>query len=104
MYYEHRRQTQTLQGSQEESGITGVPFWLSGNKLASIHEDAGLIPALLSGFRIWHCCELQYKPATAAPIRPLAWEPPYATGVSLKRKKKKKVESQTSFLKCGVKF
>ena len=80
------------------------PSWLSGNKLASIHEDAGLIPALLSGFRIWHCCELQYKPATAAPIRPLAWEPPYATGVSLKRKKKKKVESQTSFLKCGVKF
>ena len=24
----------------------------------SIHEDAGSIPALLSGLRIWHCREL----------------------------------------------
>ena len=24
-----------------------------------------------------------------APIRPLAWEPPYATGVAVKKKKKK---------------
>ena len=32
-----------------------------------------------------------------APIRPLAWEPPYATGVALekaKRQKKKKVPEQ----------
>ena len=26
--------------------------------------------------------------AAAAPIRPLAWEPPYAAGVALKRQKK----------------
>ena len=26
------------------------------------------------------------KPAAGAPIRPLAWEPPYATGVALKGK------------------
>ena len=28
--------------------------------------------------------------AATAPIRPLAWEPPYATGAALKRQKKKK--------------
>ena len=26
------------------------------------------------------------RPAATAPIRPVAWEPPYATGVALKRK------------------
>ena len=30
------------------------------------------------------------EPAAIAPIRPLAWEPPYATGVALKKMKKKK--------------
>ena len=30
------------------------------------------------------------RPAATAPIRPLAWEPPYATGAALKHKAKKK--------------
>ena len=38
-------------------------------------------PALLW---LWH------RPAAIAPIGPLAWEPPYATGAGLKRPKKKK--------------
>ena len=42
--------------------------------------------------------------AAVAPIRPLAWEPPYASGVALKRqktkKKKKKKERKKSV--CGV--
>ena len=33
---------------------------------------------------LWH------RPAAIAPIGPLAWEPLYATGVALKRQKKKK--------------
>ena len=33
---------------------------------------------------LWH------RPAAVAPIRPLAWELPYAAGVALKGKKKKK--------------
>ena len=33
--------------------------------------------------------------AAAAPIRPLAWELPYATGVVLKKKKKKKMYYRT---------
>ena len=45
--------------------------------------------ALLSGFRIWCCHALWCRQATAALIRPLAWEPPYASGAALKSKKKK---------------
>ena len=33
---------------------------------------------------LWH------QPATTAPIRPLAWEPPYAAGTALEKTKKKK--------------
>ena len=57
--------------------------------------------ALLSGLRIWCCPELGVGHrrgsdpallwlwcglAVVAPIRPLAWEPPYAVGVALKSK------------------
>ena len=37
---------------------------------------------------MWLC--LWCRPAAAAPIRPLAWGPPYAVGSALKRKRKKK--------------
>ena len=47
----------------------------------------GLDPALL-----WFWC----RPAAIAPIRPLAWEPPYATGASLEKTKKKKKEKEMS--------
>ena len=45
--------------------------------------------ALLSGSRIQRCCELWCRLSATAPIGPLAWEPPYATDVALKKKKKK---------------
>ena len=32
------------------------------------------------------------KPVATAPIGPLAWEPPYAAGVALKRQKRKRKE------------
>ena len=41
----------------------------------------GLIPTLL---RLW------YRPAATAPIRPLAWEAPYAVGVALEKTERKK--------------
>ena len=38
---------------------------------------------------------LWYRPAAAALIQPLAWEPPYAAGAALKRPKKKpKIKKQ----------
>ena len=45
--------------------------------------------ALPSGLRIQCCHELWCRPTAVAPIRPLAWELPYAVGAALKRKKKK---------------
>ena len=44
--------------------------------------DAAQIPELLL---LWLWCRL----AAVAPIQPLAWELPYATGLALKGKKKK---------------
>ena len=38
---------------------------------------------------LWH------KPVATAPTRPLAWEPPYASGVALKRQKDKKQKTKT---------
>ena len=38
---------------------------------------------------LWH------RPAAVAPIHPLAWELPYATGVALKRKTKHQLVSMS---------
>ena len=40
---------------------------------------------------------LWYRPVATAPIRPLAWKPPYATGAALKSKRQKtKTENENS--------
>ena len=41
---------------------------------------------------------LRLRPAAAPPIQPGAWEIPYATGVALKKKDKKKSEIETGEL------
>ena len=79
-------------------------LWLSGLwTRRSVHEDAGSIPGLTQlsilnwhklqhRSQIWlrpHVAMAGYRPAAAAPIRPLVWELPYATDVALKREKKK---------------
>ena len=62
--------------------------------------------ALLSGLKdpalLWLWC----RPAAIAPIRPLAWEPPYAAGAALikakrqkKKIKKKRKENQIVLVK-----
>ena len=56
--------------------------------LTYIHEDVGLIRGLNQWVKdlawLWLWC----RPAAAAPIQPLAWEPPHVSGAALKRKKK----------------
>ena len=84
-------------------------LWLRGlrTQLVSMRMQVRSL-ALLSELRIWCCCELcvgcRYgldlsllwlwcRPAATAPIRSLAWEPPYAAGAApekTKRQKKKK--------------
>ena len=62
--------------------------WLTN--LTRNHEVAVRSLALLNGLRIWHWGELQCRPTATAPIRRLAWEPPYATGAALEKAKRPK--------------
>ena len=75
--------------------------------------------ALLSGLRIRPCCgvccrcgldlallQLWHRPAATAPIKSLAWEPPYATGAALgkqtNKKTRKKEETCTSMFTTAL--
>ena len=68
----------------EDAGLIPGLTWVKASGLApscGVSRRCGSDPPLLW---LWH------KPAAAAPTPPLALELPYATGVALKRKKRKK--------------
>ena len=54
------------------------------------HEVASSIPGLAQWVKHLALLWLWRSPAAVARIRPLAWEPPYAASVALKRHKNKK--------------
>ena len=60
----------------------GIPLVIMRLRIRSL--------ASLSGLRMRCCHELWCRLAAVAPIRPLAWKPPYATGATPKEEKKKK--------------
>ena len=79
-------------------------MWLSRLRTQlSIHEDAGSIPGLVvavsCGVGRRHSLRpalqaLWHKPAAVAPIRPLAWELPYAEGAVLNKNKTNKKQTK----------
>ena len=62
---------------------------------SGVGHRRGLDPALLW---LWLWC----RPEATAPIRPLAWEPPYATSAALERQKKKKKKKKKNNKKKNV--
>ena len=72
-------------------------MWLSGNGSLSIYEDMGSIPGLVQWVKDMAFPWLRYRPAAAAPIRPLAWEFPYSSGAALKKKKEHDCKPQRTW-------
>ena len=74
--------------------VPGLAQWV-GNLLpgaVALGHRCSLDPELL-----WLWC----RPVSTAPIRPLAWEPPYATGVALEKAKRQKKEKKRKLLTNG---
>ena len=67
----------------DTGSIPGLAQWVSSVVVScGVGCRRGLDPALP---------QLCHRLAATTPIPPLAWEPPYTAGVSLKRQKKKKI-------------
>ena len=66
---------------EDAGSIPGLPYWAKGSG-GVMSSDVGSRCSLdLVLLWLWH------RPAAGAPIQPLAWEHPYATGVALYKSK-----------------
>ena len=100
-----------LSFTSENFGVPVVAQWVK--TLTSIHKDVGLTPgstqwvkdpahAAAEVIDVADTVLLSHWLAATAPIQPLAWKIPYATGVALKRKKKK--EKREKILEHSLKI
>ena len=77
----------TAQGWAGDGFVKGIYSWSSrrgvavGNPTGN-HEVAGSIPGLAQRVGDPALLRLWRRPAATAPIRPLAWESPYAMGAA----------------------
>ena len=67
-------------------------------------QDTVLIPGLAQWVKDQSLLWLWPRPAAVAPIRPLSWEPPYASGVVLKSKNKNKKRDNQNDQKSTTEF
>ena len=80
----------SLQGKIETQGFRSSHCGAPETNLTRNHKVVGLIPGLAQWVKDLVLLWLWSRPAAIAPIRPLAWEPPYAMGVALKSIKKER--------------
>ena len=65
--------------------------------LCCLCEDSGLIPGLTQGGKNLALPQAIALASAAAPIHPLAWVRPDASGAAVKKKKKKKQSERLKF-------